>query len=135
MTEKEIHERLLPLIQEVTGAGLEDIKPNSYLMRDLGAESLDLLDLSFLIEEEFGVVLEPDEFESRAKQQLGEVEYEKDGRLTEAALNELRKFRPEVNPDLLVQGMRTIELPGVMNVAVFVNLIRQKLSEKEPANA
>ena len=58
MTEAKAFDRLLPLIREVTGAQGKDVTMNSYLMRDLGAESLDLLDLSFLIEEEFGITLE-----------------------------------------------------------------------------
>ena len=130
MTEHEIYEKLVPLIQEVTGASRHQIKTDSYLMTDLGAESLDLLDLSFLIEEHFGITLEPDEFESRAKERLGSEPYEKDGLLTEAGANELRSALPEVDPEKITPGLRTANIPGVMNVAVFINLIGSKLQQK-----
>ena len=55
----------MPLVREVTGARRQ-IRMESGLMQDLGAESLDLLDLSFLIEETFGVTIEADEFERQA---------------------------------------------------------------------
>lgn len=128
MTEKEVFEKLTPLIREVTGARAEDVTMQSYLMRDLGAESIDLLDLSFLIEETFGITLEADEFESRARQSLPGAGYEKDGVLTAEALGELAKALPEVDPELLRPGLRKIEVPAVMNVAVFVHLIQRKLT-------
>ncbi len=51
MTETEVFDKLLPLIREVTGARANQVTMTSNLMEDLGAESIDLLDLSFLIEE------------------------------------------------------------------------------------
>ena len=89
MTEPEVFDKLMPLIREVTGARPEQIRMESGLMADLGAESIDLLDLSFLIEETFGVALEADGFEHQAGERLGGGAYEVDGVLTDAALAEL----------------------------------------------
>lgn len=130
MTEQEVLVRLKALITEVTGVPGEQIETDSILMADLGAESLDLLDLSFLIEEHFGITLESDEFESQAKGRLPDGVYERDGYLTPAALAELRLALPEVRPDRLVEGLRKMELPSVLPVSVFVHLIQRKLAEK-----
>ena len=101
----------------------------------VGAESIDLLDLSFLIEETFDITLEPDEFEARAKESLGEAAYEKEGYLTPEGMAELRLALPEVEPALLTGELRKIEVPSVLSVAVFVHLIQRKLSVKaEEAN-
>lgn len=137
MTETEVFDRLRPLISEVTGARSGEITMGSYLMHDLGAESLDLLDLSFLIEEEFAITLEADEFEARAREQLGDVEYESGGVLTAEGLAALRRALPEVDADLLCEGLRKIEVPSVLNVAVFVHLIEAKLGvgQEERAHA
>ena len=132
--EREVFDRLAPLIVEVTGEPEEAIQMDSILSADLGAESLDLLDLSFLIEEEFGIVLEADEFESRAKARIPGGEYERDGHLTEAALAELRRALPEVPPQRLQAPLRKSELPSVLTVAVFVHLIQRKLAEKGEAH-
>lgn len=130
MTETEVFEKLVPLIREVTGARADEVTMDSCLMRDLGAESIDLLDLSFLIEETFGITLEADEFESRARRALPGVRYEEDGCLTSEALVELRKALPEVDPDLLGEGLRSVEVPAVLNVAVFAHLVQRKLAEQ-----
>ena len=137
MTEREVFEKLVPFVREVTGAKPEKIAMESNLMRDLGAESIDLLDLSFLIEENFGVTIGPDEFEREARVRLGDVPYERDGCLTPEALEELKRALPEVEPALLRCGLHKAELPYVLNVGVFVHLIQRKLAEidKEAACA
>ena len=130
MTETEIFEKLLPLIREVTGAKEDQVRMESNLMEDLGAESIDLLDLSFLIEETFGTTIEADEFEQQASGQITDGEYERDGYLTAEALEQLKKALPEVPPEKLRAGLKKIELAAVLNVAVFVHLIQRKLAEK-----
>jgi len=130
MTESEIFEKLLPLICEVTGAREGEVTMDSNLMADLGAESIDLLDLSFLIEETFGIAIEADEFERQASRQIPDGRYEQDGCLTPEAIEELRKALPEVPPERLRPGLRKIEVPSVLNVAVFVHLIQRKMASR-----
>ena len=131
MTEQEVLDKLKPLIREVTGARDDQIKMDTVLMQDLGAESIDLLDLSFLIEETFGITLEADEFEQQASKRIPGGVYEKDGYLTNEALEELRKELPEVPAEYLKPGLKKIELPSVLNVSVFVHLIQRKLAETD----
>ncbi len=135
MNEQEIFDKLLPLVREVTGARPEQIRPDCALMEDLGAESLDLLDLSFLIEETFGVTLSADEFERRASARLNGEAYERNGFLTEAGVKELRKALPDIPPNKLTPGMPKVALPRVLTVAVFVRIIQSKLVELEGASS
>jgi acyl carrier protein len=127
MTEQEVFEKLSPLIQEITGIGEEKIQMTSCLMEDLGAESLDLLDLSFLIEEAFGVSIASDEFERQAAGRISTGEYHRAGLLTLEAVKELRKALPEVPPEKIQPGMPRIALPKVLTVGVFVHLIQRKM--------
>ncbi len=97
-------------------------------MEDLGAASLDLLDLSFLIEETFGITLSGDEFQRMVTERLAGSAYEENGFLTEAALAELRRLLPEVPAGKLQPPLPRVALPSVLNVAVFVHLIQRKLA-------
>ena len=126
MTEQEVFDKLRPLIREVLAVKLEDITMTKTLVTDLGAESIDLLDLSFLIEDHFGIMLAPNEFESEVRKVLPGGVYEKDGFLTEEALLELRQRLPEVDQGRLVKGLRKAELPTLLTIAVFVHLIQRK---------
>jgi acyl carrier protein len=129
--EKEVFEKLRPLVHEITGVPEQRILMESILVDDLGAESLDLLDLSFLIEETFGVTLSADEFQRRVQAAMPGVAYDRDGLLTEEAVERLRGVLPEVPPERIQPGMPKVALAKVLNVAVFVHLIERKLAEKE----
>ncbi len=133
MTENEIFERLKPLLVEVLGVAPERIGLESVLVADLGAESIDLLDLSFRIEESFQVTIESNEIERETSKRLPGGVYEKDGRLTEAALAEIRRSLPELDASKVVSGIRKIDLPALLTVRFFVRLVARKLAEREGA--
>lgn len=127
-TETEILEKLKPLLEEVLGVRPDQIHPHSELVTHLGAESIDLLDLTFRIEETFQVRIEANELEREAIKQLPGGVFEKDGKLTEEALAELRRAAPELDPAKLVAGLRKADLPALLTVGFFVSLIQRKLS-------
>lgn len=129
MTETKIFEELKPLLVEVLGVPAEKTRLDSVLVSDLGAESIDLLDLSFRIEEKFQVRIEANEIEREARKRLPDGVYEKDGYLTEAALAEIRKSVPELDAGKLVKGLRKMDLPALLTVSFFVRLIARKLAK------
>lgn len=131
MTEAEIFEKLKLLILDVLGVREDQIHMNTALVGDLGAESIDLLDLSFLIEQKFGITLEPYELEQQAKRQIPGGLYEKDGYLTPEALEQLRMIMPGVPPEKFRPGLRKTDVPVLLTVGVFVSLIQRKLNEKQ----
>jgi acyl carrier protein len=130
MTNSEILQELKPLVVQVLGVAPETIRLESVLVSDLGAESIDLLDLSFLVEEKFQVRIEANEIEREARKRLPDGEYEKDGYLTEAALDEIRRSLPELDAGKLVKGLRKVDLPALLTVSFFVHLIARKLAAK-----
>jgi len=134
VNDQEIFQKLQCVIRNVLGVKLEQITLNSILVKDLGAESIDLLDLSFLIEDEFKISIEHNEFEKEVKTRIPGGEFEKEGSLTPAALEELKKALPEVDRSRLVPGFRKAEIPSLLTVSVFVRLIRRKLEQGKQAS-
>ncbi|MCM8756755.1 MAG: acyl carrier protein [Candidatus Omnitrophica bacterium] len=55
-----VEERLKDIIAEQLGVKKEEIKPESSFIDDLGADSLDTVELVMALEEEFGIEI-PDE--------------------------------------------------------------------------
>ena len=131
MTKQEILEELKPLLVEVLGVTPERVRLESVLVSELGAESIDLLDLSFRIEEKFEVRIEANEMERDAIKRLPGGVYEKDGYLTEAAIGEIRKSLPELDPGKFAKGLRKVDLPSLLTVSFFVQLIASKLAAKK----
>jgi len=134
-TEAEIFEDLKPLLVEVLGIAPDRIRMESVLVSDLGAESIDLLDLSFRIEESFKVTIEANEVEREAARRLPGGIYGENGCFTEAALAELRQALPELDQRRLVSGLKKMDLPSLLTVAFFVHLIARKLAAKSEGTA
>ena len=135
MTQPEIFAELKPLLVEVLGVAPEKIRLESVLVSDLGAESIDLLDLSFRIEEKFAVRIEANEMEREAIKRLPDGVYEKDGYLTDAAIGEIRKSLPELDPGKFPKGLRKMDLPSLLTVSFFVQLVERKLAAKAEGGA
>ena len=131
INEQEIFAQLRPVVADVLAIAPEKVHRESGLIADLGAESIDLLDLSFRIEEKFQVRIEANELEREAIKRIPGGLYEKDGYLTEAAINEIRKSLPELDSSKFSKGLRKADLPSLLTVSFFVRLIARKLAAKK----
>lgn len=128
--ETEILERLKPILAEVLGVDPGKITSSSGLVADLGAESIDLLDLSFRIEEQFKVTIQADEIERAAMKRVRGPLYDASGSFTEEARAELRDALPDVDPAKIGPGLRKSNLPSLLTVGFFVRLVARKLAER-----
>jgi acyl carrier protein len=105
-TEEEIYTKVSATLVEALNVDEEDIKPTSTLQGDLGAESIDFLDIVFRLEREFGIKIPRGELFPESIFQ-GDPELVQNGRVTEKGLQELRAKMPfadltkfEANPEL-----------------------------------
>lgn len=130
MNRDEVFEGVRECVAEVLDIGTDVIKEDSRLIDDLGAESLDLLDLSFQLEQKFSISISPRGMEKRAQEALGDTPLEIDGGYTPEALAELRKAMPEASADDLAEGLTVAELPRRFRVATMVNVVCRLLEEK-----
>jgi len=64
MGKREIFEKVREVVNEKLNIEIEEIEFNSDLIDDLGADSLDLVDLVMAFEDEFGVKVEDEDIES-----------------------------------------------------------------------
>ena len=96
MNREEILTGMRECIAEALSIEAEAIREEDKLIDDLGADSLDLLDLMFQLQERFQVTISPRDMERRIQGELGDAPYEVDGIYTPAALAELRRSMPEV---------------------------------------
>jgi acyl carrier protein len=105
----------------------EAVKLESSLIGDLGADSLDILDLIFHLEERFSIKISKDEINYYQNLGIGEDQTHVEGVLTEKALARLREMMPEVDPARLVPGLKVAEVPRLISVQALVNLVCKKL--------
>ena len=71
MSEKSIEQRVKDIIVEQLGVNADQVTPEAKFIEDLGADSLDTVELVMALEEEFGQEIPDDEAEKR--QSVGDV--------------------------------------------------------------
>src|SRR5436305_13122777 len=105
-SQEEIFTKVSATLVEALNVDEEEIKPTSTLQGDLGAESIDFLDIVFRLEREFAIKIPRGELFPESIFQ-GDPEFVQEGRVTEWGLEELRARMPfadlsnfEKNPEV-----------------------------------
>jgi acyl carrier protein len=127
----QVVERVIREVAESLGIDPADVAPDAGLILDLGADSLDLLDLVFRLEEAFGIQIERGQIEARIKDAMGGAPYEVDGVLTPKALELLRRELAEVKPERIREGLRSSEVVRLFTVRTLVRLVERHLLPAE----
>lgn len=139
MDDKELLDRVLRCIEDTLAlepAAAAALTPETNLVEELGAESLDFLDLLFRLEDEFAIVLPQREFQDASRLGLAEQDVAApDGTLTPRAIERLRELMPEADEKKLKQGLKKNEIVRCLTVASFAALVRRKLAEKVQVKA
>ena len=100
------------------------------MIADLGAESIDFLDLVFQLEKEFSIKIPRGQLEKNARGTLTEEEFEKGGALTPAGLVALKQYLSEVPDSYFKANMKVNEIPMLFTVETFCKLIIAAMSEQ-----
>jgi len=116
-SQDEIYTKVSATLVEALNVDEDEIKPQSTLQGDLGAESIDFLDIVFRLEREFGIKIPRGELFPESIFQ-GDPEFVKDGKVTDKGLAELRARMPfadlgkfESNPDVSnISDLFTVEM-------------------------
>ncbi|MEI6125290.1 MAG: acyl carrier protein [Pseudomonadota bacterium] len=132
MEDKEIFEKVKESIVDALGVDADEVQPTSVLFDDLGAESLDLLDIVFRLEKGFGIKIPRGgvQQELLAAEGLKEEDVVVDGALTALGAEKLRERMTDVNQEKLKAGFRIDDLPTLFTVQTFVNIVKQQLAGK-----
>lgn len=122
----EIFAKVKDVLENALGADPEDVTPDATLIGDLGAESIDFLDISFKLEQEFGIKIEQGEL--FPENLMSDDSLVEEGKLTDKALEILRERMPHVDFSKLESDRRVDQLSEVFTVESLVDFIDRKLS-------
>jgi acyl carrier protein len=128
-SQEEIYQKVSATLVEALNVEEEEIKPTATLQGDLGAESIDFLDIVFRLEREFGIKIPRNELFPESIFQ-GDPEFVLNGKVTQKGLDELRQKMPfadlakfEQNPDLTA-------ISDLFTVDMITKYIETKLATK-----
>lgn len=126
-------EKIQSIIAEALYVDKEEVTKDASLMKDLGAESIDFLDIIFRLEKEFNVKMPKGEVEKKAREGMTEEEFAVNGRLSEQALARLREMMPEIPAEQIASGLMVRDIPSLFSVATFERMVDEQMFGKTPA--
>ena len=123
-------DELIAQIRDVLGDALgvdeEEVVPEATLQGDLGAESIDFLDIVFRLEKAFSIKIPkgelfPDDI-------LNNPEYVQDDRMTPAGLEKLKAAVPHADFSEFEKSPYLSKMPELFTVNTIVNYVESKLA-------
>jgi acyl carrier protein len=126
LSRDEIFEKVRETLVDALGVDEDEVQQNSTLTGDLGAESIDFLDIVFRLEKAFGIQIPRGElFPDNI---LSNAEFIENGKVTPKGLEELKRRMPhadftnfEKNPDIN-------HMPDLFTVNTIVNYVNNKIN-------
>ena len=127
-SQEEIYSKVSATLVEALNVDEEDIKPEATLQGDLGAESIDFLDIVFRLEREFGIKIPRGELFPESIFQ-GDPEFVQNGRVTDRGLAELRARMPFADLSGFERNPEVSAISDLFTVEMITRYIQGKLGE------
>ena len=128
MNRDEIYAKVKDVLIDALGVDDEEVVPGAALGADLGAESIDYLDISFRLEKAFGIKIEQGEMIPESA--LQNPEFVKDGKITDAGMVELKRLMPYADFTPLEADRNVTKVVDVFTVDAMVKFVELKLEKK-----
>ena len=122
----EIHAKVTKVLVQALGVEDDDVKPSATLQGDLGAESIDFLDIVFRLEREFDIKIRQGELFAAAGFG-GDTDLVHDGRVTDEGLAALRAQMPYADLRALERDRRLNQIDDLFTVDLLLRFITWKL--------
>lgn len=125
MTSEEIFGKVKEVLVDALAVDDDDVTPAASLVKDLGAESIDMLDITFKLEQAFGFKIAQGELIPETV--LRDPHYVKDGRVTADGIAELKRRLPYIDFTRFEADPQVSKVMGVFTVDSLVKFVQRKL--------
>jgi acyl carrier protein len=123
---EEIYGKVAGVLADSLNVDEDDITPTATLQGDLGAESIDFLDIIFRLEREFGIKIPRGELFPEAIFQ-GDPDFVQEGKVTEQGMAELRSRMPFADLGAFDRDRRLSAVSDLFTVGLVARYIAWKL--------
>jgi len=125
-SQEEIYSKVSATLVEALNVDEDEIQPNSTLQGDLGAESIDFLDIVFRLEREFAIKIPRGELFPEAIFQ-GDPEFVENGKVTDKGLKELREKMPFADLGKFEKNPEVTAISDLFTVNMITRYVQGKL--------
>jgi acyl carrier protein len=129
MTDRPTDAAVLEAVAVALGLEDDEITSDATLLGDLGAESIDLLDILFRIERATGVKLEAGDLAEHIQGGIPDSEFGDDaGIVTEAGLAHLKTVMPQIDVDALTGSLEAEQVITLFTVRNLAEMVAQRVA-------
>ncbi len=128
-TKEEIFEKIQTALIDALGVDDDEVMPEATLVGDLGAESIDFLDIVFRLEKTFKISIPRGEL--FPEDVLTNADYIQDGKVNEAGVAELRKRMPFADLDEFAKNPVVQDFGNLLTVADMCRFVEGKLEKAQ----
>ena len=125
-SQDEIFQSIQETLVEALGVDDDEVTPEATLVGDLGAESIDFLDIVFRLEKAFDIKIPREEL--FPQDILTSADYVADGKLNEAGIAELKKRMPFADLDKFAANPKVQEFGNILTVGDMCRFIESKIN-------
>jgi acyl carrier protein len=125
-SEAEVFEKVKTCLVEALGVDDDEVTPEASIMGDLGAESIDWLDIVFRLERSFGIKIPHGELSP--EDILTNTEYVQDGKVTAAGLVQLKQRMPFADLSKFESNPAVQDFPHLLTVQDMVRYVETKVA-------
>jgi len=129
LTQDDIYKKVSNTLVEALNVDEEEISPQSTLQGDLGAESIDFLDIVFRLEREFGIKIPRGELFPESIFQ-GDPDLVQNGKVTEKGMAELRSKMPFADLSEFEKNRDIAQITELFTVELITRYVQGKLTTK-----
>ncbi|UCE48545.1 MAG: acyl carrier protein [Phycisphaerales bacterium] len=127
LSRDEILEQVREVMVDALGVDDDEVTLEATLMGDLGAESIDFLDIVFRLEKAFGIKIPREEL-FPAENLMNNSDYIHNGKMTEKGLAQLRDRMPHTDLSEFEKDADINKLGDLFTVNAIVNYVENKLN-------
>ena len=125
-TDDEVFTKVQAALVDALGVDDDEVTQEATMVGDLGAESIDFLDIVFKLEKAFGIKVPREEL--FPEDILTNASYVKDGKVTETGINELKTRMPWANLSKFEANPRVQDFGDVLTVGDLCRYVQSKLA-------
>jgi acyl carrier protein len=130
MTHDEIFSKVRTTLVDALSVDDDQVTPAARLKADLGAESIDFLDIVFRLEKQFGVTIPREELFPESIFQ-GDAKYVANGKVTPVGLEALEQQMPFADLAEFKKDPRLDKVEDLFTVELIVRYLESKLAAKK----
>ena len=129
MTRDELVTTVRALLADRLALKVERVTLRSRLIDDLGADSLDFIDMVFTLEKKFGIKIREEEFDFLSRLDFSSPEVMRDGFLTVETVEKLRPRLPGLGELADPARVTPKDLFGLLTVETLCDLVQTRLTD------